>query len=201
MGDKPSKHSVGDTVVQGLNLLDIPHSIIHVILSYLDKNTLIAVSQSCQTLKIESYSTNLWQNDVVDLSVKSLRKVTEATIHSLVERKISALKVVDAFIEDNSKKASKSHKHSYKAQHVTQLIPKFQTIMGDNIRTLIWSVGSQSKMDISMLTQFTSLTSLVLVHTVQAKAYKEMHIKLSEVFTALVNLERLKRMSSHMKTT
>ena len=54
MGDKPSKHSVGDTLVQGLNLLDIPHSIIHVILSYLDKNSLVAVSQSCQTLKIMS---------------------------------------------------------------------------------------------------------------------------------------------------
>ena len=191
MGDKPSKHSERDTVVQGLNLLDIPHSIIHVILSYLDKNSLVAVSQSCQTLKLVSYSSNLWRNDVLDLSVKSLRKVTELTIHSLVERRISTLKVVDAYTDDNSKEASKSHRHSNMAQHVKQLIPKFQTIMGDNIKMILWSIGSQSKMEISMLTQFTSLTSLVLVHTVQVKAFKEIHVKLSEVFTALVNLERL----------
>ena len=61
MGDKLSKHSERDTVVQGLNLLDIPHSIIYLILTYLDKNSLVAVSQSCQTLKLVSYSSNLWQ--------------------------------------------------------------------------------------------------------------------------------------------
>ena len=44
---------------------------------------------------------------------------------------------------------------------------------------------------ISMLTQFSILSSFVLVHTVQAKAYKDMHTKLSDIFTALVNLERL----------
>ena len=134
-----------------------------------------------------SYSSNRWRNNVVDLSIKSIWKVTETTIHSLVQRRISTLKVVDAYVDDNSKKASKSHKHSNKAQHVTQLIPKFQTIMGDNIKTLLWSFGSQSKIDISMLTQFTSLTSLVLVHTVDAKAYQEMNAKLSEVLAALVN--------------
>ena len=74
MGDKPSKHFVGETVVQGLNLLDIPHSIIHVIRTYLDKRSLVAVSQSCRTLKTLSYSSYLWQNDVMDLSIKSLRK-------------------------------------------------------------------------------------------------------------------------------
>ena len=191
MGDKPTKHSERDTVVKGLNLLDIPHSIIHVILRYLDKKSLVAVSQSCQTLKLVSYSSNLWRNDVLDLSIKSLRKVTELTIHSLVERRISTLKVVDAYTDDNSKEASKNHKHSNEAQHVKQLIPQFQTIMGDNVKTLLWSIGSQSKMDISMLTQFTSLTSLVLVHTVQVKAFKEMHVKLNEVLAVLVNLERL----------
>ena len=51
MGDKPTKHSERDTVVQGLNLLDIPHSIIHVILSYLDKNSLVAVSQIMSNFK------------------------------------------------------------------------------------------------------------------------------------------------------
>ena len=74
MGDKPSKHLVGDTLVQGLNLLDIPHSIIYLILTYLDKNSLVAVSQSCQTLKAVSYSSNRWRNNVVDLSVKSIWK-------------------------------------------------------------------------------------------------------------------------------
>ena len=98
---------------------------------------------------------------------------------------------MDAYTDANSKEASKNHKHSNEAQHVKQLIPKFQTIMGDNVKTLLWSIGSQSKMDISMLTQFTSLTSLVLVHTVQVKAFKEMHVKLSEVLAMLVNLERL----------
>ena len=177
MGDKPTKHFVGDTVVQGLNLLDIPHSIIHGILTYLDKNSRVAVSRSCRSLKTLSYSSNLWRNVVVDLSVKSLWKGTEVTIQSLVERRISTLKVVDAYTETR-----KSHEH--KAQHVKQLIPKFQTIMGDYIKTLLWSVGSQSKMDILMPTQFTSLTSLVLVHTAQVKAYKEMHVKLSEVLAA-----------------
>ena len=191
MGDEPTEHFVGDAVLQGLNLLDIPHSIIHVILSYLDKNSLVAVSKSCQTLKTVSYSSNLWRNDVMDLSIKSLRKVTEATIHSLVERRISTLKVVDAYTDANSKEASESHRHCNIAQHVKQLIPKFQTIMGDNVKTLLWSIGSQSKMDISMLTQFTSLTSLVLVHTVQVKAFKEMHLNLSKVLAALINLERL----------
>ena len=112
MRDKPLKHSERDNVVQGLNLLDIPHSIIHVILSYLDKNSLVAVSQSCQTLKLVSYSSNLWRNDVVDLSVKSLRNVSELTIHSLVERRIRTLKAVDAYTDDNSKEACKSHRHS-----------------------------------------------------------------------------------------
>ena len=54
MRDEPTEHFVGDAVLQGLNLLDIPHSIIHVILSYLDKNSLVAVSKSCQTLKTVS---------------------------------------------------------------------------------------------------------------------------------------------------
>ena len=65
MGHKPTKHSER----QGLDLLQIPHSIIRVILTYLDKNSLVAVSQSCQTLKTWSYSSNLWRNDVVELSV------------------------------------------------------------------------------------------------------------------------------------
>ena len=99
--------------------------------------------------------------------------MTEATIQSL-ERRTSTLKVVDAYTETR-----KNHKH--KAQHVKQLIPKFQTIMGDSIKTLLWCVSLQSKMDISMLTQ---LTQLVLVHTVQVKAYQEMHVKLSEDFGA-----------------
>ena len=106
MGHKPTKHSVRDAERQSLDLLQIPFSIIHVILTYLDKNSLVAVSQSCQTLKTLSYGSNLWRNVVVDLNVKSKRKVTEATIQSLVERQISTLKVVDAYVDNNSKKAS-----------------------------------------------------------------------------------------------
>ena len=77
------------------HILNLPNDMLWEILSYLDRNVLVALATSCETIKLLVYSPQLWSDTELELNTRN--SVNKTTALSFAVRNITRVRVTDGF--------------------------------------------------------------------------------------------------------
>lgn len=187
----------------GCKFTDLPQGVIVDIISYVDLKSLISVGSTCTAMKHLAYSAKLWRNQMVTLSPLSRENINELTAQSLIQRRLSTLRVIDnceRLQTKNKARKSRSNTHRNNKKTVCRVEA---TLSNQNkwigqVTSLLLFLSGKSTIDmpIQQWSDFSHVRSLTLIYTVKHLRGVDDSISLPHqywwaVLTQIINLEKL----------